>query len=82
MRQINITPAVISSSAIEILFCMTNAEWEQLENLYMASTANTQKALSFAIEIQTLQYAATRVKYAYCEYDAESSSCIFYFTVR
>lgn len=82
MCLINITPTVKESGTIQILFCMTNEEWKHLESLYMASTTNTQKALSLAIEIQTLRYAATRVVYTHCRYDADSSGCTFYFRVK
>ncbi len=82
MCLIRMTPTVQQSGTIQILFCMTNEEWDHLESLYMASTANTRKALGHAIEIQTLQFAGTRVVYTHCEYDADSLGCTFYFRVK
>ena len=81
MCEINMTPKVIASRAIHIHLYMTAAEWMRLNSPH-SDTTKTQAALSNAIRVQSVEHPSIEVSYDCCMYDADSSNCTFYFTVR
>ncbi len=81
MCKINMTPKVIASRAIHIHLYMTAAEWQRLNSPH-SDTTKTQAALSHAIRVKSVKHPSIEVSYGYCKYDADSSNCTFYFTVR